>query len=104
MITVEKGQVNAKVTSREVYIIDGETEIEAAQKIRAILETSPQYSRAALVWKGAEHPEGKSITHFFTVIENETERNIGIIKNERYKETELFIGDGDKVITIYRQN
>ena len=102
MIIVEGGQVDVKVTSREVYTIGEETEIEAAQKIRAILETSPKYSRAAFVWKGAEHPEGKAITHYFTVIENGAEREISIIKSERYKETELFIRDGNENIIISR--
>lgn len=103
MITVGEGTVNIKVISREVYTPGEETEIEAAQKIRAILETSPRYSRAALVWKGVKHPEGKSITHYFAVIEDGTERDISIIKSERYKETELFIRDGDENIIISRR-
>lgn len=102
MITIAKGTVNVKVIFREVYTPGEETEIEAAQKIRAILETSPQYRRAALVWKGAKHPEGKSITHYFTVIEDGTERDISVIKSEGYKETELFIRDGDKNTIISR--
>ena len=102
MTTIGKVTIKVKVTSHEVYTIGEETEIEAAAKILDILETSPQYSRAAFAWKGVEHPEGKSITHYFIAIENGTEREISVIKSERYKETELFVRDGDKNITICR--
>lgn len=40
MITVSNGVIDVKVISREVYTPGEETEIEAAQKIRAILELS----------------------------------------------------------------
>lgn len=101
MITIGK-EVSIKIISREGYTLAQESEIEAAQKIRAILETSPQYSRAAFIWKGAKRPEEKSITHHFIVIENGTEREISIIKSEKYKETNLFIRDGDENIIISR--
>lgn len=102
MLTV-KECVNVKVTARKATFASGNPEISEAQKIRAVLEKSAMYQNCGIVWMGAKHPEGKSITHYFKILLGGMERKIRVLMHDAYQDPTLFISDGNVHIEIHEK-